>query len=131
MKDQIRNFHPETDTGIIADSLGVDEDDVIVAIHDTPKLTSPHDTIDAWLENQDFTPAGQILTGKWADQFIKNPSAYSNSEFFEIRNRDAQRRKYFISDDAIVVRKCIDGDFFDLEYQNDSNIASLIESLRK
>ena len=131
MKDRIHNFHPDTDTSTIADQLGVDEDEVIAAIHDTPEVVSLHDTIDAWLNTNDFTPAGEVKTGKWADQFIEYPSPYSDFEFFEIRERDPERRKYFLTDDAIIVRKLVDGSFFDLEYKKDAEIANLIETLRK
>ena len=131
IKEQIRNFHPDTDTGILADQLGIDEDEIISAIHDTPEIVSLHDEIDTWIDNQDFSPAGEVLTGKWADQFIKNPSPHFESEFFEIRQRDPERRKYHISADTIVVRKCIDGSFFDIEYASDERIASLIQNLRK
>ena len=133
MRSRKERIHDKIDQGYttdrIADMFGIDEDDVIAAIHDNPILPdSPHDIIDAWLKSEEFAHAGQPLTGKWADKFIETPSPYSDSEFFQIRNRDPQRRKYFISDDAIVVRICIDGDFYDSEYRNDPEIAELIES---
>ena len=131
LKEQIRNFHPDADTGIIADQLGIDEDEVISAIHDTPKTISSHDEIDRWLKTQESSPAGEVLRGKWADKFIKNPSPYSDAEFFEIRQHDPKRRKYHISDDTIVVRKNIDGSFFDVEYASDERVACLIQNLRK
>ena len=125
------NFHPDTDTGNIADALGADEDEVIAAIHNTPQLTSPHDTIDAWLEDRDFVAVGQAATGAWADQFAKNLSPHPADLFFKIRNNDPKRRKFAIIDSAIVVRKNVDGTFFDLEYPIEAEIVDLIQSLRK
>ena len=127
----VGGFHPDTDTGTIADALGVNEDEVIAAIHNTPQVTSPHDTIDAWLESQDFVAVGQAATGAWADQFAKNLSPHEADLFFEIRNNDPARRKFAIIDSAIVVRKNIDGAFFDLEYPIEAEITELIQSLRK
>ena len=127
----IGDFHPDTDTGTIADALAVDEDEVIAAIHNTPKLISPHDTIDAWLNATESVHAGQAATGRWADQFADKLSPHPKDIFFEIRNRDPERRKYAITETAIIVRECIDGDFYDNEYPIDAEIADLIQSLRK
>ena len=128
------NFHPETDTDVIADTLGVDEDEVIAAIHDTPKLTSPHDTIDAYLAKSESVHAGEVARGMWADQFIEKKSPhglFGDDRFFEIRHHDPDRREYHITDEAIIVRYCSDGDFYDNEYPIDDGIATLIQSLRK
>ena len=134
LKDRILNFHPDTDSGTIADALGVDEDEVIAAIHDVRKLVSPHDTIDAWLKGQKVNHCGVAKLSVSAKKFWTGGeiSKYDASEgFFKIRNNDPARRSYLISDEKIVVRKLIDGDFYDSEYDYDTEIAELIKSLQK
>lgn len=134
LKDRIRNFHPDTDSGTIADALGVDEDEVIAAIHDVPELVSPHDTIDAWLKGQKFNHCGVAKLSAWAKTVWTGGeiSKYDESEgFFKIKNNDLARRSYLISDEKIVVRELIDGDFYDNEYDYDPEIAELIKSLQK
>lgn len=118
MRDRIKDFHPNTDTGAIADALGIDEDDVIGAINSTPEFTSPHDVIDDWLNSQDFNPLGES-------------NRADTDGFIEIRKRDPHRRKYRVSETSIVVRKAIDGSFYDAEYERDDEIAQLILSLEK
>ena len=133
LKDKIRNFHPDTDSGAIADALGVDEDEVIAAIHDVPKLISPHDSIDAWLKDQEFNHCGAARLSKFARENWRGKiSSYIDTEgFFQIRNRDPERREYLVTETAIIVRHLSDGDFYDNEYAKDAEIAELIESLRK
>ena len=136
LKDRIKNFHPDTDTGEIADALGVDEDEVIAAIHaPIPQNDSnPHDQIDAWLRCQEYEHCGWALVDDRRKPLYReqNWSKYDKVPgFFEIRDRDPDRRKYLITDDAIVVRAWIDGDYWDKEYPRDDEIAELILSLRK
>jgi len=125
-------LNPELSVSSIANRFGVDETDIISIIHSKPKLRlSAHDRIDVYLKQSDFVAAGQVRTGKWADKFAEKLSPHTDVDFFEIRNRDPQRRKYAVTDENIIVRKCIDGTFFDLEYALNDEIARLIKSLRK
>lgn len=126
-------MNPNLSAAAIADRYDVDETDIISIIHANPSWgkANPHDQIDEFLKISDFTFAGQAATGKWADQFAEKLSRYEADSFFEIRKRDPQRRKYALTDEYIIVRKCIDGDFYDNEYPINSEIADLINSLKK
>ena len=98
----------------------------------TSEAEKDYEVIDSYFKNSEKNFLGMVVDEKRKKLYNDDVefSPHSDLDFFKIRT-NGDRTKYAITGDKIIVRKLVDGDFYDIEYASDSKVVEALESRRK
>ena len=119
-------------TDRVADMFGLDEDEVIAAIHDVPvRPKFVREQIKDVLKNSEFDVLGQVISEKRRSFFREGTkfSEFSESQDFIKIENSKPSMLFHVSDDSVIIRKWVEGDYVDLRYEKSDDLMNLLKQL--